>query len=89
MRVASVPGLTLLKLAAWVDRGLENNKDATDLHGCSQPTPMRGTPIVSMTMKWIYWKPWASTWNWQVRNCWAATSPLFARRKYCIKCDLF
>lgn len=32
MRVASVPGLTLLKLAAWVDRGLENNKDATDLH---------------------------------------------------------
>ncbi len=30
MRVASVPGLTLLKLAARVDRGLENNKDPTD-----------------------------------------------------------
>ena len=30
--VASVAGLTLLKLAAWVDRGLESNKDAADLY---------------------------------------------------------
>jgi predicted nucleotidyltransferase len=29
--VASVPGLTLLKLIAWVDRRIENNKDAADL----------------------------------------------------------
>jgi len=31
-RVASIPGLTLLKLAAWADRGRENNKDAADLY---------------------------------------------------------
>jgi predicted nucleotidyltransferase len=32
VRVASVPGLTLLKLIAWVDRRVENNKDAADLY---------------------------------------------------------
>jgi predicted nucleotidyltransferase len=32
VRVASVPGLTLLKLTAWADRGLETNKDAADLY---------------------------------------------------------
>src|SRR5581483_8441457 len=32
VRVASIPGLTLLKLAAWADRGRENNKDASDLY---------------------------------------------------------
>ena len=31
VRVASVPGLTLLKLVAWADRRLESNKDAADL----------------------------------------------------------
>lgn len=30
MHVASVVGLTLLKLVAWVDRGRESNKDAAD-----------------------------------------------------------
>ena len=32
VRVASLPGLTLLKLVAWADRGRETNKDAADLH---------------------------------------------------------
>lgn len=32
VRVASIPGLTLLKLIAWADRGGNNNKDAADLH---------------------------------------------------------
>jgi predicted nucleotidyltransferase len=32
VHVASVAGLTLLKLAAWVDRGWESNKDAADLY---------------------------------------------------------
>ena len=32
VRVASVPGLTLLKLIAWADRGVQTNKDATDLY---------------------------------------------------------
>ena len=32
IRVASLPGLTLLKLIAWLDRGRETNKDAADLH---------------------------------------------------------
>jgi predicted nucleotidyltransferase len=32
VRVASVPGLTLLKLIAWADRGRESNKDAADLY---------------------------------------------------------
>ena len=32
VRVASTPGLTLLKLTAWADRGRENNKDATDIY---------------------------------------------------------
>jgi predicted nucleotidyltransferase len=32
VRVASVAGLTLLKLAAWMDRGRESNKDAADLY---------------------------------------------------------
>jgi predicted nucleotidyltransferase len=31
-RVASPPGLTLLKLIAWSDRGRETNKDAADLY---------------------------------------------------------
>lgn len=31
VRVASLPGLALLKLFAWADRGLENPKDALDL----------------------------------------------------------
>ena len=32
VRVASIPGLTLLKLIAWSDRGRETNKDAADLY---------------------------------------------------------
>lgn len=32
VRVASLPGLTLLKLVAWSDRSRETNKDAADLH---------------------------------------------------------
>jgi predicted nucleotidyltransferase len=32
VRVASIPGLTVLKLIAWADRGSGNNKDAADLH---------------------------------------------------------
>lgn len=32
VRVASIPGLTMLKLTAWADRGRENNKDAADLY---------------------------------------------------------
>lgn len=32
VRVASIPGLTLLKLVAWSDRGCETNKDAADLY---------------------------------------------------------
>jgi predicted nucleotidyltransferase len=32
VRVASLPGLTLLKLLAWSDRGRETNKDAADLY---------------------------------------------------------
>lgn len=32
VRVASTPGLTLLKLTAWADRGRETNKDAADLY---------------------------------------------------------
>jgi len=32
VRVASLPGLTLLKLVAWSDRGRETSKDAADLY---------------------------------------------------------
>lgn len=32
VQVASLPGLTLLKLVAWSDRGRETNKDAADLY---------------------------------------------------------
>jgi len=32
VRVASIPGLILLKLTAWADRGRESNKDATDIY---------------------------------------------------------
>lgn len=32
VRVASIPGLAVLKLIAWQDRRSENNKDAADLH---------------------------------------------------------
>ena len=32
MHVASLPGLALLKLIAWSDRGRETNKDAADLY---------------------------------------------------------
>lgn len=32
VHVASVPGLTLRKLAAWVDRGRQSNNDAADLY---------------------------------------------------------
>jgi predicted nucleotidyltransferase len=32
VRVASAPGLTLLKLTAWADRGQETNKDAADIY---------------------------------------------------------
>jgi predicted nucleotidyltransferase len=32
VRVASIPGLTILKLFAWSDRGGENSKDASDLY---------------------------------------------------------
>ena len=32
VRIASIPGLAVLKLIAWKDRRQENNKDATDLH---------------------------------------------------------
>ena len=31
MPVASLPGLAVLKLFAWADRGMENSKDAIDL----------------------------------------------------------
>src|SRR5580658_7451616 len=32
VRVASLPGLTLLKVVAWFDRGRETNKEAADLY---------------------------------------------------------
>jgi predicted nucleotidyltransferase len=32
VRVASLPGLALLKMLAWSDRGHESNTDATDLY---------------------------------------------------------
>src|SRR6516164_3522699 len=32
VRVASIPGLTLLKLVAWSDRGRETDKDAADIY---------------------------------------------------------
>ena len=32
VRVASLPGLALLKLTAWGDRGHESNRDAVDLY---------------------------------------------------------
>jgi predicted nucleotidyltransferase len=32
IRVASIPGLTVLKVIAWSDRGGVNNEDAADLH---------------------------------------------------------
>jgi predicted nucleotidyltransferase len=32
VHIASIPGLTLLKLMAWLGRGRENNKDAADLY---------------------------------------------------------
>jgi predicted nucleotidyltransferase len=32
VHVASISGLTLLKLVAWLDRGRETNKDAADLY---------------------------------------------------------
>ena len=32
VRVASIPGLMLLKLVAWSDRGCETNKDASDIY---------------------------------------------------------
>jgi predicted nucleotidyltransferase len=32
VRVASIPGLTLLKLFAWSDRGRETDKDAADIY---------------------------------------------------------
>jgi predicted nucleotidyltransferase len=32
LRVASIPGLTLLKLVAWLDRSRETDKDAADLY---------------------------------------------------------
>jgi len=32
VRVASIPGLAVLKMVAWQDRRNESNKDATDLH---------------------------------------------------------
>jgi len=31
IQVASIPGITILKLFAWSDRGIENPKDAIDL----------------------------------------------------------
>ena len=31
VRVASLPGLAILKLLAWADRGIEDSRDATDL----------------------------------------------------------
>ena len=30
--MASIPGLTILKLVAWSDRGRETDKDAADIH---------------------------------------------------------
>src|SRR5690242_8597880 len=32
IRVASLPGLAVLKLLAWIDRRWSNRKDATDLY---------------------------------------------------------
>jgi predicted nucleotidyltransferase len=32
LRVASIPGLTILKLLAWSDRGRGDNRDASDLY---------------------------------------------------------
>jgi predicted nucleotidyltransferase len=32
LRVASLPGLAILKLVAWADRGAANAKDAHDLY---------------------------------------------------------
>jgi predicted nucleotidyltransferase len=46
VRVASLPGLTLLKLVAWSDRSRETNKDAADLHRLLTSYANAGNPAV-------------------------------------------
>ena len=79
VHVASVAGLTLLKLAAWVDRGRESNKDAADL---SRAT-WRSSAACTFRKTFGYPKPRSST-----RCSWTSvTAPrhasacLFGRRR--------
>ena len=51
VRVASVPGLTLLKLIAWADGGQETNKDVADISRLVTAYAMPATGIVFMTTK--------------------------------------
>jgi hypothetical protein len=72
-RVASIPGLMILKLVAWSDRGRETDKDAADISiASSWPMLTPETRIASTRTKWICWRPSVLTCNWQVPNCWAA-----------------
>lgn len=42
VRVTSIPGLLLLKLVAWLDRNLINNKDATDIFALLESYALAG-----------------------------------------------
>jgi len=48
VRVSSLPGLTLLKLIAWSDRGRETDKMLPIFTGCSLPMLMPATQIAFM-----------------------------------------
>ena len=81
VHVASVAGLTLLKLAAWVDRGRESNKDAADLYRLLTTYADAGNTDRLYDRNWICWKLRDSTCGWRARNFSVAMSPRSATRQ--------
>jgi predicted nucleotidyltransferase len=70
VRVASVPGLTLLKLIAWADRGAQNNKDAADLYRLLWRRTPRPAILIASTIKSRHCsKRLGSIWNSPAQNC--------------------
>ena len=61
--VASLPGLAILKILAWGDRHLVNNKDAAERTSTksSAPSILPEIRAVSSTMRSIFWRRLATT----------------------------
>jgi predicted nucleotidyltransferase len=71
VRVASIPGLMILKLVAWSDRGGETDKDAADIYRLLTAYADAGNTDRLYEHEMDLLEAAVLTCNWRAPNCWA------------------